>query len=382
MQFLNVQKKIVLLPTYRGDTSRTHLWNVQPHSIYKVEELASNFSQADAFLFGDPQTFHVFKFLSEVKPDRTLLRQWETDLSDIDGCISLTCGKALVPRTPLQDAKVPILALTDALEDASFVPVGRSVDHYPRQGKFFDNRNVESKRCYLQAVLARDWLFNRGQQMFASTRPQAYYLAILRKPGEVAATLSGKACLQMLKDAGKPQASLALPAPQPASNKRKLALADIEGDDGEEPPKVSTRSALMDIEPDEGSQSSSSNSSYSGSRSSSESNSSGSHHSSKVGSSIDGDYDDEPEVPRRIEGRKTRVEIHKNSGDRGIRITCGLHGHSCRKFRSLTLQTERYGKFTATYFLGAWLRTAEREGANHGKYKPTDAEIKAYIQSL
>ena len=49
MQFLNVQKKIVVLPSLRGDTSRQHVWNVQPLSIYKLDELPSPLSHLDVF---------------------------------------------------------------------------------------------------------------------------------------------------------------------------------------------------------------------------------------------------------------------------------------------------------------------------------------------
>ena len=236
MQFLNVQKKIVVLPSFRGDTSRQHVWNVQPLSIYKLDELPSPLSHLDVFSFGDPQTFNIVKFLTEAGPERTSLREWDTDFSDVEGCTTLVSGRALVPRSSLQSATVPVLALTDSLEKSSYIPVQRTVEHYPAQGNFFDSRCVQSKRCYLQAVLAARTLFAKGQRSFLSNRPQAYYLAIMRKPCEISAKLSGVECLKFLKDSEGPVATLALPAPTQASNKRKLALADLVGDDGEAPP--------------------------------------------------------------------------------------------------------------------------------------------------
>ena len=92
--------------------------------------------------------------------------QWDTQLSDLDGCIEMHSSRTLVPRSALQSAKVSILALKDALEDQLYVAVKHTVDHYNRQGKFFDARNLQSKRCYLQCVLASTWLYANGQKQF------------------------------------------------------------------------------------------------------------------------------------------------------------------------------------------------------------------------
>ena len=185
LQFLSAQSSIKVLPSFRGDAPTTHCWNVQPFTILQHQMrqvLPENPTVIDVFAFGAPTSFNVFKYIAEHKPDRSKFLQWDTQLSDVDGCIELHSSCTLVPRSALQSAKVSVLALKDALEDQLYVAVNRTVDHHNQQGKFVDARNVQSKRCYLQCVLASRWLYENGQKLFPSNRPQAYYLAIMRKP--------------------------------------------------------------------------------------------------------------------------------------------------------------------------------------------------------
>jgi hypothetical protein len=124
--------------------------------------------------------------------------------------------------------------------------------------------------------------------------------------------------------------------------------------------------------------------------SSSQSIKSGSEHSSDSNSadtehSIDGDEGDAdpPSVPKYILARKTRIEVHRRSGDRGMRVTCPTHGHGCRKFRSLEKDRELFGPSAAVYFLTVWLKAAgDMPFATHKDYKPSFCEIKAHIQTL
>ena len=354
VQFLNVQKKIILLPSFRGDSSHTHLWNVQPFGTWHGTVHAAPKS-IDVFVNGEPLSFNVHKYIAEVQPSRVDFREWDCGVSDSAGWILMHSGRQLVPRSSLQSATVPILALTDALDAQDFICVARSVDHYPRQGKLYDGRKLQGKRCYLQAVMASAWLWANGQKQFSSTRPQSYYLAILRKPGEVGAKLSGKECLAILSAADGPNRALPLPPPTSAS-KRPLALADIDGDEGDVQPaakRVATL-ALMDVDGDVGDDnhtdgasrdsSSTSPSSLAATASSSSGSSGGSH-------DIDGDDGgvDRPHVPKFILGRRTRVEVHRSSGDRGMRVTCPTHGHVCRRFRSLEKDCELYGAFGRSF---------------------------------
>jgi hypothetical protein len=384
MQFLSAQSSIKVLPSFRGDGDTMRCWNVQPFTVFQHQMgrvLEENPSTFDAFSFSVPASFNLFKYIAEVNPNRCNFLQWDTQLSDIQGCIELHSSSNLVPRSALQSAKVSVLALKDALEDQLYVAVNRTVDHYNRQGKFFDASNLQSRRCYLQCVLASTWLYANGQKQFPSNRPQAYYLAIMRKPGQVDVKLSAKECLAIVAGADGPQPMLSLPAPVNPS-KRQLALADIDGDEGDQPPapKRAARLTIMDIDGDEGPDDakSSCSSSTSNSRSSSGSSSDGSH-------SIDGDFgdDDRPNVPKRICGRRTRLETHIRSGDQGLRITCGVHGHTCRKFRSIEKDRSLYGNNACEYFLATWLSLADTmPDGTHGKHTPTHAEIKAYILSL
>jgi hypothetical protein len=99
---------------------------------------------------------------------------------------------------------------------------------------------------------------------------------------------------------------------------------------------------------------------------------------------IDGDADPfDGNIPFEIEGRPSHEEKHKHTGDRGIRVTCGLHGPSCRKFRSLNRDVGKYGPRAAFCFLGAWLqKSGTMDGHKKKQNDPSTAEVRAYIQQL
>jgi hypothetical protein len=245
----------------------------------------------------------------------------------------------------------------------------------------YDSRNIHSKRCYLQAVLAARTLFSKGCKEFQSNRAQVYYRALMKhpKPNELAHNLKKADYALMLKDvAGE---SIPLPAPVVASKRAGTgakALENIDGDDGAAVPK---RRAVAPI--GDGSVDGDGADSKDGDASSSSSSSSSS--SGKAGSSIDGEDDPSVVVAKTIEGCKTRVECHSKSGDRGIRLTCKYHGHGCRKFRSLVVGGDIFGALSASYFLGAWIQEGESLSIEEHKSKtngPTLDEVKAYVKQL
>jgi hypothetical protein len=103
----------------------------------------------DVFDNGEPLSFNVHKYIAEVQPSRVDFHEWDCGVSDSAGWILMHSGRQLVPRSSLQSATVPILALTDALDAQDFICVARSVDHYPRQGKLYDGRKLHGETLLL-----------------------------------------------------------------------------------------------------------------------------------------------------------------------------------------------------------------------------------------
>ena len=351
------------------------MWSVQPFNVHRSDLLAAEPISIDVFKVGDPFKFDIFKFISDFDPPRNTLRVWESQHSDIEGCITVVSPKQLVPATPLTDPKVPVLALTDAL-DLTHVGVERLITHTKHSGLLYDCRNL--RKPYLQCVLAASSLFAKGNKGFKSNLSSIFYLALMRNP-VVQPGLKKEDYKKILE--GDTTLTLALPAPTFAhpQKKRLLPLGDIDGDDGEPTPK---RKPIGDVDRDvhsDGDQAS---------RPSNDSSSSSSSDSSSESASIDGESEssagsDRPDVPKTIEGQRCRVESH--GADRGIRLSCPHHGPKCRKFRSLVHDRHRYGPRAASYFLGAWIQLGAIvpfEQHRKKECKPSHAQIKAYVQQL
>ena len=383
IQFLAVQERLVLPPTYK-DVPNKKVWNIQPFAISRPDLLGDDPQKVDIFKSGEPTNLDFLHVLAVGGVDRLQVRKWELADSDVVGCDQIHSPAQLQPRTALTAPGVPVLSLIDALSE--WVGVSRKITHHRRSGRLYDDRELYGKRNYLQAVLASTWLFSHGQESFNSARPQAYYVAILGRPGKVDEKLSGKECRQLIALAdGDPvlTPTLDIKAPKPKS---RAALMDISGDEGAAPaPPKAKRSRVDEVEGDECDVPSTPSST-----SSSKTNCSGDESDAKA-RSISGDSDssgsdsdkDAPHIPRRIDGRLVVLEEHEDRKDRGLRISCPVHGHTCRGYRSIFKDVDKHGRYAATFFLGAWLRKAkEMPMQTHRKYKPNSAAIREYIQSL
>ena len=87
-------------------------------------------------------------------------------------------------------------------------------------------------------------------------------------------------------------------------------------------------------------------------------------------------------IPDIICGMKVKHEMHKQSGDAGIRLSCPVHGHLCRKFKSLRKNVSKYGPLAAAYALGAWAQNPDSKPyGEHARWEPSHSDIKAFIQS-
>ena len=381
VQLLNIQSKIVLVPTFRNkQTMSKPVWNVQPMTLMRLDE--TNQTSIEVFADGEPASFDPIQYLSDQLPDRMDFKIWDTKVSDYEGCITLHNVRTPVPRSPLTSSRASVLALQDALERQEYIGVARKISHWQRAGKFFDIRALESKRTYLQAVLSCQWLYAHGQKQFDSGRPAAYYDAIMKRPGKIDAKATGKQCKELMDQLEKGNESVALPAlpaPTAPTKKRLLAVDDIDGDDGGGPAAKRQPPPIDDgIDPDEGDVKSTSSSSSS----SSNSRSSKTPSKSRDGGSVDGDSSDGPEIPEIILGQTVTKERHR-SGDEGLRVHCPIHWRACREFASLRKYTERYGPDAAQIILATWITLGrDMDKAKHSKHRPTGAEVKTYIQSL
>ena len=237
LQMLSVQAKIILLPTFRDTSPNSKCWNVQAYGIHRPDTLSPESRCIDVFQLGRPMPSDFLKYISVNSPERSGFKLREMQPSDLEGCITLTSPKDLVPLTPLSSPKVPLLALTDAL-DKDHIAVDKLVKHSLHSGRYYDRRGNSSKRAYFQAVLAATTLFKKGCREFKSCHPNIFYLALMKNPSDCVPSLKKDAYLKLIEGSTDDSVQLALPAPSVAQ-KRSLtaALEDIDGDDGAPAPK-------------------------------------------------------------------------------------------------------------------------------------------------
>ena len=159
---LNVQPKIVLVSALRDHDCTRKLWNVQAHEIYNHEDLKVDATELDAFLSGSPMKFDFMQFITDQNPESSQMKLFSTRVSEYFDAKCLHSPRDLVPQSTFQSPRVPILALTDALDSQDYVRVGKGVTHWARGGESYDSRNLQSQRCCLQCVLNSVWLHSKG----------------------------------------------------------------------------------------------------------------------------------------------------------------------------------------------------------------------------
>ena len=150
--------------------------------------------------------------------------------------------RVLCSKRRLQDALVPVLCLQDALHDQGFVGKPELLWHDPADVLlYFDNRKLQTRRSYLQAVLARLHIFAKGGDVrFRSGRTSTCYQWLVRCPGPLRADQTTKEMQKMLEDIDAKSevhaptlAVLAIPARAPRDVG---ALGDdVDGPDDEPP---------------------------------------------------------------------------------------------------------------------------------------------------
>ena len=79
----------MLTDTFRKIDAYQKVWSVQPFNVHRSDLLAAEPISIDVLKVGDPFKFDIFKFISDFDPPRNTLRVWETQHSDIEGCITV-----------------------------------------------------------------------------------------------------------------------------------------------------------------------------------------------------------------------------------------------------------------------------------------------------
>ena len=110
---------------------------------------------------------------------------WTRVPSDMAGTYCLVEPRPLSWRDSMFSKQTPILSLRRSLADEGFVPHAALCTHAEDEAKRFDCRRISSRRAYLQAVLVRRSIWDRGCITFDSGRSAAYYMLLRADPKRI-----------------------------------------------------------------------------------------------------------------------------------------------------------------------------------------------------
>ena len=372
-QVLSVQTKQLVVECFDDEVEKV-IFNasIQPLEFCTPIGTDPFAESAEVFVLHDPRKIDLMKWCQGAGDHRHDWMEWTPAESAFEGCTSLTKGTTMVPRMPLSDKSIPVLALVDALVEKGFCYCNHKVEHTPTSANVYDHRQLPSKRCYLQAVLACEKLWSNGVVSFVSGQPSLYYEVIMKgqnvKPGlgvksykKSIAAIEGDALeLQMLEDR---------PADIPRPRKRPLpepeamveVVPDVHDEDiAGDPDAEAPVDEAMPIE--------------------------GEQKEEIVGDPLDangGAARSIDRAPKHIDGNLVEyIKVRKcgkwKYSDR-ISVRCNYH-ENCERSRSLDLEVASFGDRAAEGFLGAWLRKgAHCSAAEHKRLKPLAHEIWAYL---
>lgn len=89
------------------------------------------------------------------------------------------------------------------------------------------------------------------------------------------------------------------------------------------------------------------------------------------------------DLPRAVLGQplrpvRGRCDMNWSYNDR-VMVRCNNPAHEgCLKTRSVELCSTQFGRMAPVFFLGAWLKRSDMSLAEHKKYKPSIAEMRAF----
>lgn len=267
--------------------------------------------------FGDPSTYEVLHLSTRFSLTPGLL-EWETRLSDIAGCASVSEAELVKAGDDFEDPQYPAFALLDLLRKRDFKSFTSHVmvNKTTRRPREFYLEDPVAQNMYFKVLLRLRHL-PRAPAMLPSDNPQSYYRCLLAGI-DAAPDMRDKAYLRLMND----DPMVTLPAPAPP-----LALPPPDGapatDTDTEIEETSDYDVARDHPmPEDGTAPDSSSTSSSSSQA--------------TGISTSLETHDTPTppvpVPPAIEGAALEVHIWRGKYVR-VRATRPLHGDACRERR-------------------------------------------------
>ena len=349
--------------------------------VWRGKEVDLDTSELEVYTLGSPSFACPAALFGNDLESRRFMKVWKLTPSDLRGCLALTNGSSATTSKSLRAADVPIACLMDALVAQGWVSRSSLVRHSSDSLElFYDNRRLDSKRAYLQALLARSAIFAKGTSEFRSGRSNAFYKWLMRSPGPVAG-VTDKAAKQLL-DESDSKVSIDLPMldilPDPAASGARRPVEDPLVDGGEAGEDAVAVDAVVEGADVLVAAPPSSRASSSPRKSSSRSSSPSSSSARDV--AVDGgDEDLREDIPVTVEGVVLSRERQGVTGF-GYRARCPHHAR-CRAFRSAHIDVATFGVKAPILFLGSWINAgAVMSEEEHKDWRPNRAEVRVYAE--
>ncbi len=168
-QVLDKKRANVLVKTFDTQKQLSSTWVLQPLEIWRANSVTSDTQMLDTFRMAGPCKANMFDIFGVDLSQRASFKMWTPTESDLYGCMCLHQPKSITSALMLSDSRVPVACLLDALAEQEHIARPQLHVHAPLAGLYYDSRNLQSKRTYLQAVLAASTIFARGMRIIMGT---------------------------------------------------------------------------------------------------------------------------------------------------------------------------------------------------------------------
>ena len=123
---------------YNGYRTST-MWNLQRYECSFVNAfiVSDDPQEMEVFKIDAGETLNLVELLHNDCELRWCMQLWDSQPSEVNGCIQLYRPRAPKPELYISNARFPILGLLDALHQAGRIAVPRLVVHSIRGGPFF-----------------------------------------------------------------------------------------------------------------------------------------------------------------------------------------------------------------------------------------------------
>ena len=203
-QLLDAGSEGILVDAVGSDANKTGLLmcSVQPLEVWSpafrdgvIVNAIPN--QIDAFAFEDPKRIDMLAMTGTSPLVVDHLHRWTPEVSDVEGCITLTKPEKARPQSDPMSHRAPVLVVMLELKSQGWVGVHKFCRHAREGPKEYDARAVQSKLAYLQVLLSWAQLVAAGVVDVPRDQPQSLYKCLLhfKKPiAEGARVTSITAC--------------------------------------------------------------------------------------------------------------------------------------------------------------------------------------------